>query len=305
MKYYFHLQYKMINRSFIEYGMPVILGYLILICAFIFGSKTLFEKVDYASYAYLLLYLTLVLKLSDVSRNKFLKYCFKSSDYKSIRIIENILIALPFIGFLIYLKDFQFIPAFLIIGIILGFINLKSGYNVTIPTPFSKQPFEFTIGFRNTFYIFLISLFITFKAIEVSNLNLGIASIISVFVIVFSYYSIPEPSFFVWNYNLNPKMFLIQKIKTSIIYISYLTLPITIVLGIYFYENFITILSFVFVGYVFLITIILAKYAAYPDKMNIIQGVLIAFSIYFPPMLVFVIPYFYFQSLKQLKPLLK
>jgi hypothetical protein len=102
----------MINRSFIEYGMPVILGYLILICAFIFGSKTLFEKVDYASYAYLLLYMTLVLKLSDVSRNKFLKYCFKSSDYKSIRIIENILIALPFIGFLIYLKDFQFIPAF-------------------------------------------------------------------------------------------------------------------------------------------------------------------------------------------------
>ena len=77
------------------------------------------------------------------------------------------------------------------------------------------------------------------------------------------------------------------------------------VLGIYFYENLITILSFVFVGYVFLITIILAKYAAYPDKMNIIQGVLIAFSIYLPPMLVFVIPYFYFQSLKQLKPLLK
>ena len=100
-------------------------------------------------------------------------------------------------------------------------------------------------------------------------------------------------------------MFLIQKIKTSIIYSSYLTLPITIVLGIYFYENLITILSFVFVGYVFLITIILAKYAAYPDKMNIIQGVLIAFCIYLPPMLVIVIPYFYFQSLKQLKPLLK
>lgn len=305
MKYYFHLQYKMINRSFIEYGMPVILGYLILICAFIFGSKTLFEKVDYAIYVYLLSYLTLVLKLSDVKRNRFLKYCFKSSEYKKIRITENIIIALPFIGFLIYLKDFQFIPVFLIIGTILGSINLKSDYNVTIPTPFSKQPFEFTIGFRNTFYFFLISLFITFKAIEVSNLNLGIASLISILALVFSYYSIPEPSFFVWNYNLTPKMFLIQKIKTSIIYSSYLILPVTIVLGIYFYENLITILSFVFVGYVFLTTIILAKYAAYPDKMNIIQGVLIAFSIYLPPMLVFVIPYFYFQSLKQLKPLLK
>jgi hypothetical protein len=285
----------MINRSFIEYGMPVILGYLILICAFIFGSKTLFEKVDYALYIYLLSYLILALNLSDITRNKFLKYCFKSSEYKTIRITENIIIALPFIGFIIYLKDFQFIPAFLIIGIILGFINMKSGYNVTIPTPFSKQPFEFTIGFRNTFYIFLISLFITFKAIEVSNLNLGIASIISIFVIVFSYYSIPEPSFFVWNYNLTPKMFLIQKIKTSIIYSSYLILPVTIVLGIYFYENLITILSFVFVGYVFLITIILAKYAAYPDKMNIIQGVLIAFSIYFPPMLVLLFLIFIFN----------
>ncbi len=295
----------MINRSFIENGMPVILGYLILICAFIFGSKTLFLKIDYALNIYLLLYITLILKISDVTRNRFLKYCFKSSYYKWIRIIENILLALPFIGFIIYHKDFQFIPAFLFVGIILGFINLKSGYNVTIPTPFSKQPFEFTIGFRNTFYIYLISLFITFKAIEVSNLNLGIASIISVFLIVFSYYSIPEPAFFVWNYNLNPKKFLNQKIKTSIVYSSYLAIPITIVLGIYFYDNFITILSFVFIGYVFLITIILAKYAAYPDKMNIIQGVLIAFSIYFPPMLAVVIPYFYFQSIKQLKPLLK
>lgn len=295
----------MINRSFIEYGMPVILGYFILIFAFIFGSKTLFEKVDYATYIYLLFYFILVIKLSDVSRNKFLKYCFKSSDYKSIRIIENILIASPFIGFLIYLNEFQYIRVFLIIGIILGFVNLKVVYNVTIPTLFSKQPFEFTIGFRNTFYIFFISLFITFKAIEVSNLNLGIASLISIFAIVFSYYSIPEHSFFVWNYNLNPKMFLIQKIKTSIIYCSYLALPFTTILVIFFFDKTEAIVTFLAFGYLFLVTIILAKYAAYPDKMNIIQSVLLAFCIYFPPLLIIVIPYFYLQSLKQLKPILK
>lgn len=295
----------MINRSFIEYGIPVILGYFILIFAFIFGSKTLFEKVDYALYLYILTYFILILKLSEVTRNRFLKNCFKSSDYKLIRISENILIAIPFIAFLIYVKNFLFITAFLILAIILGFINLKSINNITIPTPFSKQPFEFTIGFRNTFYIFLISIFILFKAIEVTNLNLGIASLISVFLIVFSYYSVPETSYFVWSYNLNPKSFLIQKIKIAITYSSYIALPVTIVLGVFFHDKIEAILTFLVVGYLFLVTIILAKYAAYPDKMNIIQSVLLAFCIYFPPLLIIVIPYFYFQSLKQLKLLLK
>ncbi len=305
MKNYFHLQYKMINRSFIEYGMPVILGYFILIFAFILGSKTLFEKVDYATYLYILTYCILILKLSEVTRNRFLKYCFKSSDYKLIRITENILIALPFIAFLIYLKNFLFIPAYLILAIILGFINLKSIYNFIIPTPFSKKPFEFTIGFRKTFYIFLISIFVLIKVIEVSNLNLGIATLVSVFLIIFSYYSVPETSLFVWSYNLNPKSFLIEKIKTSILYSTYIILPITTILTFYFFDKIETIVTFLIIGYLFLITFILAKYAAYPDKMNIIQSVLLGFCIYFPPLLIIVIPYFYLQSLKQLKPLLK
>ncbi|MBE9576232.1 ABC transporter permease [Flavobacterium proteolyticum] len=305
MKYYFHLQYKMINRSFIEYGMPIILGYFILIFAFILGSKTLFEKVDYANYLYILTYCILILKLSEVTRNRFLKYCFKSSDYKLIRISENILIALPFIAFLIYLNNFLFIPAYLILAIILGFISLKSIYNFIIPTPFSKKPFEFTIGFRNTFYIFLISIFLLFKAIEVTNLNLGIAALISVFLIFFSYYSVPETSFFVWSYNLNPKSFLIEKIKTSILYSSFIVLPFTTILVILFFDKIEAIVTFLAFGYLFLITIILAKYAAYPDKMNIIQSVLLGFCIYFPPLLAIVIPYFYLQSLKQLKQLLK
>lgn len=295
----------MINRSFVDNGMPAVFGYLIILGCFIFGSFKLFEKIDYAIYFYLVTFLIIVLKLSNSKRNIFLKYCYNQLDYRKVRLIENVLVSIPFTIFSIYLKQFLFIPIFLLAGIVFSFINLKSFHQMTIPTPFSKKPFEFTIGFRNTFYIYIISIFILYKAIEVTNLNLGISSLISIFLIVCSYYSIPEPTYFVWNYNLNPNKFLIEKIRTSLIYITSIAFPFLVVLCGFFYDNINNILSFLIAGYLFLVTIILAKYSAYPDKMNIIQGILIAFSVYFPPLLVIVIPFFYYQSLKQLNLLLK
>ncbi len=50
-----------------------------------------------------------------------------------------------------------------------------------------------------------------------------------------------------------------------------------------------------------MMTIILAKYSAYPQEMNIPKGILIAFSIYFPPFLLVLIPLFYLKSVKKLK----
>jgi hypothetical protein len=54
----------------------------------------------------------------------------------------------------------------------------------------------------------------------------------------------------------------------------------------------------------FLWTVILAKYSAYPGEMNLPEGMIIAISIYFPPLLLAIIPFFYTKSIRKLKYIL-
>jgi hypothetical protein len=58
------------------------------------------------------------------------------------------------------------------------------------------------------------------------------------------------------------------------------------------------------VGFAFLCTIILAKYAAYPHEINLPEGTLVAISISFPPVLLALIPYLYFKAIRKLNVLL-
>lgn len=305
MKNYFYLQYKIINRSFAEFGIPIFIGYLIVFVSFFIGSEKLFEKLDYAKLIYAVIYIGFVLQLSNLDRNQFLKSCFNRNDYLKIRLIENYIIAFPFIIYLVYLQQFIVIIWLVIIATLLSFLKFSDVLQKTIPSPFSKNPFEFTIGFRKTFYLFLILIFILFKAIEVSNLNLGIFSILACFTIIFSYYSYPETTYYVWNFNSTPKRFLQHKITTSIQYTTYLVFPLVAILSFIFFKELESILFFTFLGYVFLIAIVIAKYSAYPEKMNVVHGVFLAFSVYFPPLLVVVIPIFYLKAIKNLKRILK
>ena len=52
MKYYFTLQYKMLNRHLKAFGLPPIIGYILAIIFFIGGSVYLFYKTEYAAYIY-------------------------------------------------------------------------------------------------------------------------------------------------------------------------------------------------------------------------------------------------------------
>lgn len=305
MKNYFLLQYRIINRSFLEFGLPVIIGYLIILGGFFIGSEKLFQVIDYANLIYIALYFGLVLQLSDLERNRFLKLCFSKEKYSKIRLIENYLIAIPFIIFSIYKQNFLVTSSIIILATILSFIKFNPIFQRTIPTPFSKKPFEFTAGFRKTFYFFVILMFILFKAIDVSNLNLGIFSIVACFAIILNYYSFPEEKYYVWNFNITSKEFLWKKIRIVLQYSTYLVLPFVAILCISFSKEYETILIFTFLGYLFTIAIVLAKYSAYPEKMNVVQGVFLAFCLYLPPLLVIVIPIFYFQAIKKLKPILK
>ena len=288
----------------IDFGLPLLIGYTLLPFVFILLSNYLFEKTEFANYIYGLFALSLVSKLSEPKRNDFLKSIFNKSKYKKLRILENIIYCLPFTLYLIYQKQFVFSAMLILCVIIIMLFNFSTNFNVTIPTPFSKKPFEFTVGFRKTFYVFPIAYFLAYISISVGNFNLGVFSMLLIGLTCFSYYSKIENDYFVWNYNLSSKEFLIEKTKTCLIFFTLLSLPIIIALSISFFEEIDILIVFILLCYAYLTTIIFAKYSSFPNEINMSQGILIAISFMFPPILLIFIPLFYSQSVKKLNTVL-
>jgi hypothetical protein len=297
---YLHLQFKILNRRIINFGFPLLIGYTLIPFVFILFSNYLFENTEFAIYVYGLIAISFVSKLSEPKRNDFLKSIFNKNGYKKIRVVENVIYCLPFTLFLIYKNQFVFSVVLNSLVTIITLLNFNTNINIPIPTPFSKKPFEFTIGFRKTFYFFPIAYFLTYISVSVGNFNLGIFSMLLIGITCFSYYSKVENIYFVWNYNLSSKEFLLEKTKTCLTYFSLLSLPIIITLSIYFFNEIEILIVFFLLCYTYLTTIIFAKYSSFPNNMHLPQGILFALSFMFPPMLLIIIPLFYSQSIKKL-----
>jgi hypothetical protein len=304
MKDYFNLQYVMTNRKIKETGLNPLLGYLLALTAFVLLSEYIFHKTEFAKYLVILACLSLEFKLSEKNRTDFLLSTFGDKSKMKIRVLENFILCIPFVSILLY-KSFLFEASILFMcSIVLALLSFHSNFNLTIPTPFSKRPFEFSTGFRKTFFIFPIAYALTIVAINVNNLNLGIFAFLLVFITSLSYYSKPEQEYYVWIHSETPKVFLKNKVFNAYKNATLMAIPIIISLLIFYPSEFELILIFFLIGLLFLWAVILAKYSAYPGEMNLPEGMVIAFSLFFPPLLVAIIPFFYTKSINKLKYIL-
>ena len=178
MKEYFQLQFKLANRCLIDFGLPLIVGYILLPLIFIVCSDYLFSKTEFAKYIYSFIALGLVSRLSKPKRNDFIKSIFSTSSFLKIRMLENLIYEFPFILFLVYKEEFNISLLLMFSSLLFVIFNFNVNLNFTIPTPFGKKPFEFVTGFRKTFFIFPIAYLLTYAAIAVNNFNLGVFSLL-------------------------------------------------------------------------------------------------------------------------------
>jgi len=304
MKEYFLLQYKLVNRRIKDFVPYPIIGYILLVALFVILSSYLFYKTQFAAYLLIFCSFSFTAKLSGTKRNDFLRACF-GKRASVIRIMENLILSIPFIAFLAYKQSYLSIAILLSLSIIMSFSNFKTSFNLTIPTPFYKKPFEFSVGFRNTFYLFLLSYGLAIIAIFVDNFNLGIFSLLLIFLTTYYYYLKPENEYYVWIYALSPAAFLYQKIRTGLAFSSMLALPVVLLLAFCYNNNIFLLLAFFILGLIFLSTIVLMKYSTYPNEIGLIQAILIALTFTFPPLLIITIPIFFRQSIKQLSKYLR
>lgn len=305
MKYYFILQLRRIKRKFLAMGISPIWAYLLSFLGFIALSKFLFCSTSYADWIYVLLGISVVFKLGESNRNDLLKSLYKKKDYYRIRVLENSIAVLPFSLYLLYEGRYLMVLILSVFSILLAAINFRQQLNYTIPTPFRKHPFEFIIGFRKYFLFILLAFFLTYKAIEVSNFNLGLFSLAVLFFISMSFYMKPEKVYFVWIYSTSVKIFLRKKVVNALLCSSVLSMPVLIALSIFFSDEIVIIAGGQLLGYVFIISMVLAKYSAFPNEISLPQAILFGLSLWFPPMLLIIIPIFYVQSIKRLRFILE
>lgn len=305
MKSYWALQVRMINRKFKDAGFEPLLAVFILVAGFIVFSWYLFSKTSLAAYIYVLLALSLTGNLSAQRRTEFLKICFGDKALKKIRLTENLLCTLPFIIFLLIKQCFIPAASLLALSTLTALVHFRTPSSVTIWTPFSKKPFEFTTGFRNTFYIILGAYILTGIALWVNNFNLGVFALLLVFAICSGYYTTTENEYYVWIYPVPAKTFLLKKIQTGLLFSAALAFPPAIALALFYVEHLGLLLLFVLCGWAFLIAMIVTKYSAYPGEINIPQAVLLALCVLFPPLLLILIPYLFKQSKNRLNRILQ
>lgn len=305
MKFHIGLQLKIINRHLIAAGIYPALFYVALVFIFFGLSVYLFEKSNYAEYIYGAIPLSILASLGSKSRNDFLKNINTKANFYKLKIIESSLIVLPFILFLTFKEKYMTGLALLVIANLLSLIDLESKTRFIIPTPFYRYPFEFTIGFRKTYLIILIAYFINLMGILSGNFFLSVLSLVVILLNCFSFYSKPEPAFFIWIFSTNPEKFIKAKLQIAIVYTLLICLPITASMSIFFLDSIHIIFIVQLIGLLVTLAALLGKYSQYPSEINIIQGMSIGLSMIFPPILLIIIPLFYFQSIKRLNEILK
>jgi hypothetical protein len=305
MKFYFELQYKRLLRSFHSWGLNPYLGILLSTVAFIIISILFYNRITHPQYFYPLLALLSAYPLGNGKRNEFLKNTFKKSTYRNLRLSENLLIAIPFVTFLLIKHQWLLALATLIICTLISFYNKVGRSAFVIPSPFYKKPFEFTIGFRKNYLLIIILYTVGYIALWFDNFNLGMLVLLILTLVCMNFYALTEPEFYVWIHAESPKQFLKHKIKTALTYSVFISLPVIIPYIIWYpFKAYIPIMI-LFIGLLYIVTIIVAKYVNYPHQIRLLSTLKISLGMIFPPALLILIPHFYTQSVKKLNNYLR
>lgn len=304
-KYYFHLQYLRLVRMFKDNGIYPWLVVPLSLLLFVALTIKLLNNFAFGEFIYLFIATSIAFPLTNQDRLGFLKSISIQKNYYRIRLIEQAIIILPFIIGLLFYKWLGVAVLLFFIGLYFSFGKFNYNFPYSIPTPFGSRPFEFPAGIRKNMLFVILAYSLVPIGLSVDNFNLALASIPAIGFIVGGFHAAPEPRFYIWIFKLPPKEFLKHKALTILRYTLLLILPPVAVLSFYNLESVLLVSAISLAAISFAVMCMLSKYVSYPQEINLIQGLAMGGGILFPPIMLVIIPWFYFKALKGLQPVLK
>jgi len=271
-RYYFSWQLQLFSRNIRHFGLPPAVGYVLLAIVVVVLPALLWPEKSYFPWLYATAGLFVTNPVRSDGRNEFLKICYSKRDFLFLRTTENLLLVLPFCLVLLIHSQFLLASGLLSVAFLLGisaYWNRKRLTLPALPTPFSKRPFEFAIGFRVSFPVVLFLYYVVLMAIIHDNLDLGVVAVYAIFIICMGYYFQMEPEYYVWLHDATPKRFLFQKLKTASLYAFSLVVVPTIALSFFFPKLIGFLLLGVLVGFLNLAITILLKYTEFPNPFHL------------------------------------
>jgi hypothetical protein len=301
---YFRLQQEILNRKWLEFGLSPLIGYPIMLFLIVLAGIYLYTKTTLAAYILISILIYYQFIIHGKEKNEFLLLHFGLFNMLKIRFFENQITSLPIHLILLIHQDFWEALFLIFLSTIQIFIPTYEVRGKALPSLFSRNPYEFLTGTRKTWYALLFIYFIAFISIYYHNLNLGLFTLFLLFLLGISFYQSPENEFYIWIYSKKPSSFLIYKMKIALYHSCMITIPLILALLFMYPYEFVWVgITFLFSAFIYIL-FILVKYAAYPNEIQIPEAILIAMGISFPPLLFFLIPYFFKKSIQKLNSLL-
>jgi hypothetical protein len=281
-----------------------VLGIPLLIALFVFLSNLLLQRSQSAALVLGFVPLYLALLRSERHRNEQLALIFAWKELRLLRLVENVIITMPFSLILVFNGTWHLGLGLLIIAGLLSLISLQPLISANLPTPFSSRPFEFARGFRMTIPLNIIVWILVVLAIWSENGNIGfLAILMAVLGMMFNYAKL-EPEMFVWNFKGSFRSFIWSKSKTLLLFGTFTLLPIVVLLSIFYSD-----LAFYFflgipISWLYLFMALLAKYSCFPKPMNLLYEIIYSIGILIPFVTPFLLVLFWRRAQSHLKTVL-
>lgn len=297
---YLGLKKKIFDRHFSDINIYPSIGYVFILGIFYCITMLIYiTQSQYATPIYLTICLYFTNKNNNINKNIFLKLCFNRSTFYMIRVTENLITTLPFCIGLLFHQEYIYIPIVILSAIILAITPRLRLTSITLPTPFGNHPFEFSLGFRRTILIYPIIYGCFIMSIIHNNLNLSIAMLVLLLLISMSFYSNNEAPFYIWVYSKTPHSIITYKVYTACKYSLLLTSPIYCILLLCYPYKTIYILLSIPIWIIYIITIIVTKYATYKFQSETGKSIIYFIALIVPPPLGILL--FYHNAIKNIK----
>lgn len=301
MKYYFALQQKIIKRHIEELGLPLWAAVVIAIGLIGILYSAAHKHPQYIGYTLPYLQLALLLTNSNARRILFLRATFTKTQFRKIRLIETTVISTPFILIALITQLWWSVAIVLCIIPVFTFWNGTELNKRPVPTPFSKAPFEFILLFRKYWLLYLLLFAVGIIGVSVGNFNLAMVMLVLTAILGLNAYEEIEPHIILWNYNMSPDKFLKHKIYRGLLHNWIMVLPCSVAVIIGFPSLAFWVLIVWLCIPLLTILIILIKYAVYPRKMTLLEGVTLVTAMLIPVLSIALFPYYYKKALKNLE----
>lgn len=298
MRFYFHLQYVRFCRILREEGIHPAWVYLSVFLIFVLLSQLILAWSKVGSWLYIGL---AILIFTRLKHGALVTQVFSKKSIYLLAFFETLVCAIPFIALLLsnqfYLESLLLVPLLFSVS----FLKVPDIIMPKIPTPFYRRPFEFVVGFRKSFPLIIVFYAMVVISLLVLNLNLGLVSVLLIYLVIAGYYGNVEPAFLVWTYAFPPTHFLTFKAKTALLYSFLMVLPASLAMMVVFPSKWYLILAFYCFGVLLPIASLLNKYVSFPRKAEYINAIFIGSCMVFPPIFLFIIPYLSSKASENLK----